>query len=81
MGGFVWVVAAGQQGTAFERWTAVYEFGCRLDNRGYGSEWVATGPGSLRLQFQPDEYGPELLGIQLAKRLAAMSVAHDLSST
>ncbi|MCV9964600.1 hypothetical protein OIU34_22170 [Pararhizobium sp. BT-229] len=79
MGGFVWVVAAGQKGTAFERWTAVYEFGCRFDKCGYGSEWVATGPGSLFMQFNPDEYGPELLGIQLAKRLAVMSAAHDLA--
>jgi hypothetical protein len=81
LGGFVWMIAAGQQGTAFDQWTAVYEFGCRLDNSGYGSEWVATGPGSLCLQFEPGDYGPELLGIQLVKRLAAMSAAHGLASS
>ena len=79
MEGFVWVVAAGQQGTGFDHWTAVYEFACRLDDRGYRNEWVATGAGSLVLQFDPEDYGPELFGIQMAKRLAAVSAARDLA--
>lgn len=76
---FVWVIAVAPQGAQHDRWTMVYEFGVQLENIGYGSEWVPTGKGAHVLQVRPEEYGTKLLSVALTKRLAAVSVARDLS--
>lgn len=78
-GGFVWLIAVASQGVHPDRWTMVYEFGCRFEAGGYRSEWVPTGSGTSLLQVRPDEYGTELLRVALVERLATISVARDLN--
>lgn len=77
-GGFVWIVAIDQT-TPTAKQIGVWEFGYRLEDGGYSRDWVPSGPGSIAFRFNEGDYGPELLSIELAKRLAKISAARDLA--
>jgi hypothetical protein len=78
-GGFVWIVCIdGTMPTAKQ--IGVWEFGYRFEESGYARDWVPSGQGSIAFRFNEEVYAPEVLGIELAKRLAKISAARALSS-
>ncbi|MDW9481160.1 hypothetical protein GOB57_21170 [Sinorhizobium meliloti] len=80
-GGFIWAVASAPAGTSLGQWLAFYEFGYRLDNRGYAAEWVPAGMGRRFQYVRPEQSGPDVLAELLVQKLAHTWVARDLRSS
>jgi hypothetical protein len=72
---FVWVIAVAPPEDRLSRWTGFYQF----DKSMHSSAWLRVEPGPRSLGCSWEAYGPEVLSVALAKRLAAMSVARDLA--